>query len=267
MNKIITFLCLSGLTLGSALLAMDINPNQQGEQLRNAARDENLKLVQELLAQHAPVDAKGTDGWTALMHAAGNGHKEVCQLLVDAKAQIDAKNIYGCTALMLAATWGHKEVCQLLIDAKAQVDAKSTSDRTALMLAAEDGYKDTCQLLIDAKALVDAKSTSGRTALMRAAENDDKDICQLLTDAMLKPIKQNRAAATLLLGIKKFNKTACMSHNDRNIIQLIAHQIYNPATIKQLLTQIDASDSESLKNDLRTYAQQQLKLQMDHHPK
>jgi ankyrin repeat protein len=247
MNKIITFLCLSGLTLVSALFAMepasassltlagqDVTHIQQGEELRKAAQAGNLKLVQEFLTQHVPVDSKDPYGLTALMFAAAYGHKEVCQLLIDAKTPVDSKDNDGWTALIFAVTHDHKEVCQLLIDAKAQVDAKSTSDRTALM---------------------------------RAAENDDKDICQLLTDAMLKPIKQNRAAATLLLGIKKFNKTACMSHNDRNIIQLIAHQIYNPATIKQLLTQIDASDSESLKNDLRTYAQQQLKLQMDHHPK
>jgi ankyrin repeat protein len=243
MNKIITFLCLSGLTLGSALFAMepasasslalagqDVTHIQQGEELRKAAQAGNLGLVQKFLGLHFPIDAKGTDGWTALMHAATNGHKQVCQLLIDAKAQIDAKDNNEWTALMHAAGSGHKEVCQLLVDAKAQVDAKSTSDRTALMCA---------------------------------AENDDKDICLLLIDAMLKPIKQNRAAATLLLGMKKFNKAACMSQNDRNIIQLIAHQIYNPATIQQLFAQIDSIKRKNLKEDLRTYALEQLKLQMD----
>jgi ankyrin repeat protein len=280
MNKIITFLCLSGLTLGSALFAMepasasslalagqDVTHIDQGKELRNAARAGKLGLVQELLAQHVPVDAKDTCGSTALMRSADNGRKEVCQLLIDAKAQVDAKNNNGWTALMHAARSGHKEVCQLLINAKTQVDAKDKHGWTALTHAAGSGHKEVCQLLIDAKAPVDSKDNDGTTALMLAATWGHKEVCQLLIDAMIKPIKQNRAAASLLLGMKKFNKSACMSQNDRNMIQLIAHQIYNPATIKQLLTQIDASDSESLKNDLRTYAQQQLKLQMDHHPK
>jgi ankyrin repeat protein len=276
MNKVITFLCLSGLTLGSASLAMepasasspalagqDVTHIDQGQELIEAARTGNLELVQELLAQHVPVDAKNYDGKTALIYAANGGYDAICQQLINAKAQVNARSIYGWTALMRAATNGHKQVCQLLIDAKAQIDAKDNNEWTALMHAAGSGHKEVCQLLVDAKAQVDAKSTSDRTALMCAAENDDKDICLLLIDAMLKPIKQNRAAATLLLGMKKFNKAACMSQNDRNIIQLIAHQIYNPATIQQLFAQIDEIEKKDLKNDLRTYAQQQLKLQME----
>jgi ankyrin repeat protein len=243
MNKVITFLCLSGLTLGSALFAMepasasslalagqDVTHIQQGEELRKAAQAGNLGLVQKFLGLHFPIDAKGTDGWTALMHAAAYGHKEVCQLLIDAKAPVDSKDNDGWTALMLAANNNRKDTCQLLIDAKAQVDAKDNNGWTALTVTAYFGHQ---------------------------------AICQQLIDAMLKPIKQNRAAASLLLGMKKFNKAACMSQNDRNIIQLIAHQIYNPATIQQLFAQIDSIKRKNLKEDLRTYALEQLKLQMD----
>jgi ankyrin repeat protein len=197
------------------------------------------------------------------MYTADKGNNEVCQLLIGAKAQIDARSATGCTALRLAARSGHKEVCLLLIDAKAQINADNNYGSTALMCAAANGLKDICQLLVDAKAQLDAKNTSGRTALMFAAQYDYKEICQLLIDAMLKPIKDNRAAATLLLGLKKFNKTACMSQNDRNIIQLIAHQIYNPATIQQLFAQINAIKSENLKEDLATYALEQLNPKMD----
>jgi ankyrin repeat protein len=196
MNKIITFLCLSGLTLGSALLAMDINPTDQGNELRHAASAGNLELVQELLARHVPVDARSNYGQTALIQAASYGRKEVCQLLIDAKARINTKDSFGLTALM-AAAYGYKEVCQLLVD------------------------------------------------------------------AMLKPIKENRAAAIALLGLKKFNKAACMSLIDRNVIQAIAHQIYNPTAIQQLFAQIDAIAKESMKEYLHSYAQQQLKLKMD----
>jgi ankyrin repeat protein len=245
-----------------AMVGQTADQINQIESLCNAARNGNLKLTQEFLAHDVPVDAQDNDGWTALRLAAAFGHKEVCQLLIHAKAQVNTANIQGTTALIFAANKGHKEVCQLLIDAQAQLNAKDNYGWTALVSAAYRGHNEVCQLLINAKAQADAKCRDGKTALMCAAANGQIDTCHLLIDAMLKPIKDNRAAATALLGMKKFNKTACMRPIDRNVIQAIAHQIYNPAAIQQLFAQIDASESEYVKNNLATHAQQQLKLKM-----
>jgi ankyrin repeat protein len=44
------------------------------------------------------VNAKSSDGRTALMLASQNGHLEVVQALLAAKADVDTKNVRGGTA-------------------------------------------------------------------------------------------------------------------------------------------------------------------------
>jgi ankyrin repeat protein len=188
-----------------------------------------LVMSSALLAMNSDQNGQNADQGEELRYAASAGNLELVQELLARHVPVDAKSNYGQTALIQAASYGRKEVCQLLIDAKARINTKDSFGLTALMAAAY-GYK---------------------------------EVCQLLVDAMLKPIKENRAAAIALLGLKKFNKAACMSQNDRNIIQLIAHQIYNPATIQQLFAQINAIKSENLKEDLVTYALEQLNPKMD----
>jgi ankyrin repeat protein len=262
----IKLLCFNALLIGSASLAMHSDQNGQNadrvEELHQAAKTGNLELVRGLLAQNVPADARDYDSWTALMWAARNGSKEICQLLIDAKAQVDAISYDALTPLILATIEGRKKVCLLLIDANAQVDKKGKNGWTALMWAAWQGNRKVCQLLIDANAQVYAKDAGGWTALTCAARRNHHKICQLLIDAMLKHIKQNRARVIALLGIKKFNKAKCMNPIDRNVIQAIAHQIFDPA-MTELCAQIDAIPNKKMRDEIRSYAQQQLKMKID----
>ena len=53
-----------------------------------------------LLLEHgADVDAKDTDGGTALRRAAENGHEAVVRLLLEHVADVDAEGTNGGTAL------------------------------------------------------------------------------------------------------------------------------------------------------------------------
>ena len=195
MNKLIKFVCLNALLIGSASLAMDVDQNGQhprAVELCNAALNGNKKLVQELLDAGVPVDATNNEGDTALMYAARRGHKEISLFLIDANAQIDAKNNDGRTALMWAARWGRKKICQLLVD------------------------------------------------------------------AMLKPIKQKRAAAIALLGMKKYNRATCMRSNNKDEIQIIAHLIFDPREIKDLFAQINSISNATLQDEMRAYIHQQM---------
>ncbi|GHV40077.1 hypothetical protein FACS1894187_20640 [Synergistales bacterium] len=86
----------------------------------------------------ADVNAKNSDGWTALMVAAQNNpNPEVIATLLKNGADVNAKNSDGWTALMFAAQNNpNPEVIALLLERGADVNAKNIIGWTALMLAA-----------------------------------------------------------------------------------------------------------------------------------
>lgn len=67
-----------------------------------------------LLARGAAVDAKDKSGWTALMHAAGDGGEANVNALLKGKAAVDARNTAGRSAIEIADTAHKEDVVQLL---------------------------------------------------------------------------------------------------------------------------------------------------------
>jgi hypothetical protein len=65
-------------------------------------------VVRLLLEHEADVDAKDTDGGTALYQAAWNGHEAVVRLLLEHEADVDAKDTDGGAALRRAAEYGYE---------------------------------------------------------------------------------------------------------------------------------------------------------------
>ena len=104
-------------------------------------------LVQQLLEYHVDVDAKNSDGTTALYRAAWNGHEAVVRLLLEYHADVDAKNRGGATGLYWAARRGHETVVRLLLERHADVDAKDSGGTTALYWAAWNGHEAVVRLL------------------------------------------------------------------------------------------------------------------------
>ena len=149
---------------------------------------------------------------------------------------------YGHIMLFGAASLGQLERAKELLDIGIPVDAKNFNGTTPLMFAALQGRNEMCQWLIDCKAQIDAKDNRGMTPIAHAVYSR-KETCQLLVDIMIKPVKQNRAAAVALLGMRRFRNVACMNQLDKNIIRLIAHQLIVPAKEK-LFEQIDSIKSE-----------------------
>jgi ankyrin repeat protein len=99
------------------------------------------------------IDAKMTDGTTALILASQNGHHEVVQALIAAKANVNANSEDGATALIMASKNGHQEVVQTLINAKASVNAKARNGITALTMASKNGHLKVVQLPKNAGAI------------------------------------------------------------------------------------------------------------------
>jgi ankyrin repeat protein len=113
--------------------------------LRTAAARGDLAAVNACLKSRPSVDAANSDGLTALMMAAANGHREVVVALITAGADVNyATPRDGLTALLMAAHWGHLSTVETLVEKGANVLHKDRGDRNAVDWASgyADGRKD-----------------------------------------------------------------------------------------------------------------------------
>lgn len=144
------------------------------------ARAGRAKELCYVLDRGAAVDARDSNGVSALHLAAKGGDAEACALLLDRGAELGAKIVGGLTALHIAATGGHAGACALLLDRGAELDAKSDDNWTALHFAATAGHVEACALLVDRGAELGAKMDCGATALQCAARGGHEEACAVL---------------------------------------------------------------------------------------
>mmetsp|Transcript_144974 Transcript_144974/g.464630 ORF Transcript_144974/g.464630 Transcript_144974/m.464630 type:complete len:100 (+) Transcript_144974:231-530(+) len=73
------------------------------------------------------------------MQASYNGHVEAVKFLVEAGAEVNAKTTDGATALLWASIQGHVEAVKFLVEAGAKVNnTENFAARTALYFAEEN---------------------------------------------------------------------------------------------------------------------------------
>ena len=96
----------------------------------------NKAVIALLLAVLVPIPALGQDALSQFMEAARDGHKEKVQTFLDAGTEVNAKDTNGFTALEYAAFMGRTETVQALLEAGADVNGKDYYGRTALVCAA-----------------------------------------------------------------------------------------------------------------------------------
>ena len=129
------------------------------------------------------IDAKDSNGKTALMLATDRMDTDGVMLSLLQGADPDMTDALGYTAMMYAAWEGHIEIVRILIAAGANVNAVSDFGQTALILAADKGNDDIVALLLAAGADPDAKEYDGHTALMHAVEAEDMVLADMLFEA------------------------------------------------------------------------------------
>ncbi len=140
----------------------------------------NLDIIKLLLVNGADINAKDTNGRTALIIAAITGDRAITELLLNKGANANDKDKNGNTALMTTVNNGQREMSELLLAKGANVNDQTTSGITALMIAAQKGYREEIELLLRKGADVNAKDTAGRTALMFNIGDNKLDIVELL---------------------------------------------------------------------------------------
>lgn len=173
----------------------------------------DLDAARRLLALGLPVDACDAQGCTALLRAAGGGHRALVEFLLAQGADPGLAASTGATALSAAVSMRHLEIVDLLLRAGSGLDQRLPGEVSVLMLAAALGLPDMAARLLQAGADLHATDAQGQTALHCAAlygfTARERPRLMALLDALLlagaDPHAATRAGLTpllLLLGAR-----------------------------------------------------------------
>ncbi len=152
--------------------------------LVDAARHQDAVTVRQLLDQKTDVNARSSDGSTALLWLAHWNDVDAAERLVAAGADPNLANDFGMTPLSQACTNRSTAFVRLLLKAGAKPNTPIATGETPLMTCAESGSVDAVRLLIEYGADVNAQEPEkNQTALMWAAAERHPDVVQALIQA------------------------------------------------------------------------------------
>ncbi len=153
---------------------------------------ENEDLINLLLSEGWPVDARDKKRQTPLHIAAAVGRQTAARLLLRWKARTDLPDENGHTPLHLAAMAGHLEQAQLLLAQPGRaLIMEDAEGRTALHLAAGDAQTDMVRFLLESGANPNHRAKSGITALHEAARSLSRECINLLLEAGANPLAKD----------------------------------------------------------------------------
>jgi hypothetical protein len=95
--------------------------------------------VRWLLDRGARIDRPGL-AWSALHYAVFNGHDTVARLLIERGANVNARSTNGSSALMMAAREGKDKVAKLLIERGADPNIRNDRGEDAFVWAMRNGH-------------------------------------------------------------------------------------------------------------------------------
>ncbi|XP_070957319.1 ankyrin repeat and death domain-containing protein 1A isoform X11 [Macaca nemestrina] len=161
-------------------------------QLHEAARENNVSRMQELIGRRVNTRARNHVGRVALHWAAGAGHEQAVRLLLEHEAAVDEEDAvgalteahlcFGMNALLLSAWFGHLRILQILVNSGAKIHCKSKDGLTLLHCAAQKGHVPVLAFIMEdlEDVALDHVDKLGRTAFHRAAEHGQLDALDFL---------------------------------------------------------------------------------------
>ena len=175
---VLTLLVLSGFA-GSASAA-----DPTDSRLVDAAKNQDAKAVRSLLSQKVDVNARTTDGSTALLWLAHWNDLEIANLVLGAGADANTANDFRMTPLSQACTNGNADLVRLLLKSGANPNTAIATGETPLMTCAKTGNADAVRWLIEYGAAINAtEPAQNQTPLMWAAAERHPDVVSALIQA------------------------------------------------------------------------------------
>lgn len=153
-------------------------------------------LLQDDLGYKDLIDARDDTGNTALIYAAANGFRQCTAALLRAGADPEVVNegAGGRTALMEAAGGGHRDIVQALrMMPNINIDLADDHGNTALHYAAYHGHLPVVMDLLKSTPNKEIKNAKGQTPASYAASNGHKGIADVLNRASKKESEQKEA--------------------------------------------------------------------------
>jgi uncharacterized protein len=149
--------------------------------LVDAARKHDAKTIGALLNQKADVNARSSDGSTALLWLAHWNDVASADLLLRAGADANAANDFRMTPLSEACTNASAPLVRLLLKSGANPNTAIATGETPLMTCAKTGSVDAVKILVEYGASVNApEPNQNQTALMWAAAERHPDVIKAL---------------------------------------------------------------------------------------
>lgn len=132
--------------------------NDEGKTGESIAKRWKLDLDK---AKNPDVEARDSDGWTALMLSAVKNDSVGVKNLIAKGADVNTRDNHGSTSIIHA---DNLQVLAVLLANKAQINAVDDYGTTALMAAAEFGKYEKAEFLLGKGADKNLKDNKGRTA-------------------------------------------------------------------------------------------------------
>jgi len=204
-----------------------------------------VDMLKKVLETHPDVNARGAQGFTALIESACLGRpSEGARVLLANGADVNQKDDFGRTALHWAVVYQKLDVVQLLVSHGANVNIKDQSGDMPLHLAHENdsqkiiniltaagakddsgwtelmyaaafgGHVNSVRSLLKRGVAVNAKDAMGDTALIHACEWDNAEVARVLIDHGADINATNNSGDTALI-------TAITSPEHTNCVKLL----------------------------------------------
>ncbi|XP_025780593.1 ankyrin repeat and death domain-containing protein 1B [Puma concolor] len=173
-------------------------PNERSFQ--NAAKSNNLDLMEKLFEKKVNINAVNNMNRTALHFAVGANHLSSVDFLLNRKARVDVADKHGLTVIHLAAWSGSLEIMLMLVRAGADQRAKNQDGMNALHFAAQNNNVRIVEYLIQDLHLKDLNQPDekGRKPFLWAAERGHIEMIEKLIFLNLHTSEKDKEGNTAL---------------------------------------------------------------------
>ena len=137
--------------------------------------------------------------YTLLHLACECGHTPIVDImLLETDVDINAKNSDGCTALHVACETGNNKIALLLLGKECDINIRDKNGNTPLHLACQAGSFQVCEEMLKANCNINARNNDGDTPLFMACKYCHFDILQqLINETEIQINATNNAGDTL----------------------------------------------------------------------